>query len=182
MKTWLAFSAPHSPWHSPPEQFNRRNLSGTAADIDANTRSYYLAANGFRVDSHNAHTQPDGTYHYHGDPNALFDRSGNIASPVVGFAADGFPIYGSYIEENGLIREVTPSYQLKTGDRPSGVGSPGGVYDGSFRDDYEYIAGSGDLDECNGRMVGDQYAYFITQRFPYIVGCSKGAVDDSFLK
>ena len=28
--------------------------------------------NGFRVDTHNAHTQPDGTYHYHGLPNALF--------------------------------------------------------------------------------------------------------------
>ena len=27
----------------------------------------------FGADEHNAHTQPDGSYHYHGDPHALFD-------------------------------------------------------------------------------------------------------------
>ena len=27
----------------------------------------------FGADAHNAHTQPDGMYHYHGDPMALFD-------------------------------------------------------------------------------------------------------------
>ena len=46
-----------------------------------------FAANGFQVDQHNAHSQPDGSYHYHGDPNALFDHSGTVVSPVIGFAA-----------------------------------------------------------------------------------------------
>ena len=33
----------------------------------------------FGTDSHNAHTQPDGTYHYHGNPNALFADDGRVA-------------------------------------------------------------------------------------------------------
>ena len=141
-----------------------------------------FASNGFRVDSHNAHTQPDGTYHYHGEPNALFDKSGAVASPVVGFAADGFPIYGSYIEEGGSVRKVVSSYQLKAGQRPSGDGQPGGAYDGVYRDDYEYISGAGDLDECNGMMIDGQYAYFITDAYPYVMACFKGTVDESFNK
>jgi len=41
-----------------------------------------FSANGFRVDSHNAHSQPDGAYHYHGVPNALFsfDCRGSLDS------------------------------------------------------------------------------------------------------
>ena len=50
----------------------------------------------FGTDMHNAHTQPDGTYHYHGNPVALFEQQPNAESPVVGFAADGFPIYGRF--------------------------------------------------------------------------------------
>ncbi len=141
-----------------------------------------FATNGFRVDSHNAHTQPDGTYHYHGEPNALFDQSGSVVSPVIGFAADGFPIYGSYIEDGGTVRKIESSYQLKAGQRPSGDGEPGGSYDGAFRDDYEYLEGSGDLDECNGMTINGQYGYFVTDQYPYIVGCFKGTIDDSFRK
>jgi len=120
-----------------------------------------FASNGFRVDSHNAHTQPNGEYHYHGDPIALFDRSGSVVSPVIGFAADGFPIFGSYIEADGAVRKATSSFQLRAGARPSGDGEPGGTYDGSFRDDYEYVQGSGDLDECNGMSVNGAYGYYI---------------------
>ena len=137
---------------------------------------------GFRVDTHNAHSQPDGSYHYHGDPNALFDHSGEIASPVIGFAADGFPIFGSYINNRGNVRAATSSYQLRTGDRPTGPGLPGGEYDGSFRDDYEFVAGSGDLDECNGMMVGGVYGYYVTEAFPYMMACFRGTVDESFRK
>lgn len=65
------------------------------------------------TDNNNAHTQPDGTYHYHGNPMAMFitdcDASG-IASPVIGFAADGFPIYGSCFNDNGTVRKATSSY------------------------------------------------------------------------
>ncbi|MBU2428103.1 MAG: sulfatase-like hydrolase/transferase, partial [Gammaproteobacteria bacterium] len=108
-------------------------------------------ANGFDVDSHNAHAQPDGTYHYHGTPNAFYPAvASDQASPVVGFAADGYPIYGPYVQQGETVKKVSSSYRLKAGNRPSGTGQPGGSYDGQFRDDYEYVAGLGDLDECNG--------------------------------
>ena len=74
----------------------------------------------FGADIHNAHVQPDGTYHYHGNPNAMFDDSpsGN-GSPVIGFAADGFPIYGSYILDllTGTYRKALSGYTLKEGTR-----------------------------------------------------------------
>jgi len=139
-------------------------------------------ASGFRVDSHNAHTQPDGTYHYRAEPNALFSSDGTVESPVVGFAADGFPIFGSFIEDGGNVREVQSSYQLKSGDRPTGAGDPGGVYDGTFRDDYEYIEASGDLDECNGISIDGSYRYYITKTFPYVLACFRGTPDNSFFK
>ena len=41
---WLAYVAPHSPYHLPPAHLHDRNLSGTAADINANSRNYFLAA------------------------------------------------------------------------------------------------------------------------------------------
>lgn len=136
----------------------------------------------FQVDQHNGHTQPDGTYHYHGDPLALFDRSGSVVSPVIGFAADGFPVFGSYFSDNGSIRAAEASYQLKSGNRPSGPGAPGGVYDGTYRDDYEYVAGSGDLDDCNGMTVNGVYGYYVTDAFPHVMACFKGTVDESFRK
>lgn len=70
-------------------------------------------ANNFNVDSHNAHTQPDGTYHYHGTPNAMYETNANSSSAVIGFAADGFPIFGPFIDDKGIIRKAVSSYQLK---------------------------------------------------------------------
>ncbi len=142
--------------------------------------------NNFGTDNHNAHTQPDGTYHYHGNPKALFDFSKATESPVVGFAADGFPIFGSYFNDKGAVRKAEPSYRLKAGSRPTGTTNgtqnPGGTYDGMFRDDYEYVAGLGDLDECNGMTVNGVYGYFITEAFPWIINCFKGTPDASFKK
>ena len=148
--------------------------------------------NGFKTDTHNAHAQPDGSYHYHGSPNALFVSDDNaVASPVIGFAADGFPIYGSYFEaESGTIRPATSSYQLKTGARPSDLNEPGEAggpfsgegYNGRFRDDYQYIENSGDLDECNGMTVDGVYGYYVTDAYPYMMKCFSGTPDDSFRK
>ena len=76
----------------------------------------------FGADIHNAHVQPDGTYHYHGNPNAMFDDSpSGEGSPVIGFAADGFPIYGSYILDSltGSYRKALSGYTLKEGTRGS---------------------------------------------------------------
>jgi len=62
------------------------------------------------------------------------------------------------------------------------AGDPGGPYDGTYRDDYEYVAGQGDLDACNGMSVNGQYGYYVTTGFPYLVGCYTGTPDASFLK
>ena len=142
-----------------------------------------FAANGFNIDSHNAHAQPNGEYHYHGTPNAFYHAENNGSeSPVVGFAADGFPIFGPYFNDNGTIRKAEPSYHVRAGNRPSGDGNPGGIYDGSYRDDYEYIEGSGDLDECNGMTINGVYGYYITDHYPYVLACFKGTPDPSFNK
>ena len=137
------------------------------------------ADNGFRLDNHNAHTQPNGSYHYHGNPNALFADS-EVESPLIGFAADGFPIFGSWFNDGSSIKKAESSYQLKPGNRPTANGAPGGVYDGTFRDDYEYVSGLGDLDECNGMTLNGVYGYYVTERFPYLMGCLKGTIDPSF--
>ncbi|HTR00448.1 MAG TPA: YHYH protein [Candidatus Acidoferrum sp.] len=143
------------------------------------------AKNGFGTDNHNAHTQPDGSYHYHGNPNALFDFSGTVISPVVGFAADGFPLYGPYIKDSttGAIRKVKSSYQLKSGSRgTTSSTNPGGTYDGTYRDDWQYVAGAGDLDVCNGMTVNGIYAYYITDEYPYMTNCFRGTPDSTFRK
>ncbi|WP_286264619.1 YHYH protein [Thalassotalea atypica] len=139
-------------------------------------------ANGFSVDSHNAHAQADGTYHYHGSPLALFEDDSDQISPVVGFAADGYPIFGGNFDDAGTVRKAISSYRLKAGERPSGEGNPGGIYDGSYRDDYEFVEGLGDLDECNGMNKNGVYGYYITSDFPYVLACFSGTPDSSFTK
>lgn len=119
----------------------------------------YEAKSGFinlGLDQHNAHVQPTGAYHYHGLPTGLMDKLGGDGKKMllVGYAADGFPIYTSYgysvaTNTNSALKKVCSSWQIKKGER---TGGPGGKYDGRFTADYEYIAGSGDLDECNGRF------------------------------
>ncbi|WP_166739370.1 YHYH protein [Psychromonas algicola] len=146
--------------------------------------------NSFGTDSHNAHTQPDGTYHYHGNPLAMFTASSKAASPVIGFAADGFPIYGSYFDDNGTIRKAKSSYVLKNnGSLRADVVfagktySPGGSYDGQYVDDFKYDAlAGGDLDECNGMTVDGHYGYYVTDAYPWVLKCFKGTPDDSFNK
>ncbi|MEL7535916.1 MAG: YHYH protein [Pseudomonadota bacterium] len=135
----------------------------------------------FGEDSHNAHAQPDGSYHYHGNPNAMFDTNpGPNGSPVIGFAADGYPIYGSYFLDpaSGEVRVAQSGYTLKQGLRPDG---PGGTFDGFYVQDWEWTDG-GDLDECNGMTVNGQYGYYVTDAYPWILRCFRGTPDQSFSK
>ena len=41
---WLAFNAPHTPFHLPPANLHTRTLSSDQASIDANPDAYYFAA------------------------------------------------------------------------------------------------------------------------------------------
>jgi len=143
------------------------------------------SANDFGEDDNHAHTQPDGAYHYHGDPAAMYDVSGQTVSGVIGYAADGFPIRGPYIDDNGTIRAITSGYVLKDGNRTSQEGEgefPGGQWDGQFRDDFVWQDGAGDLDACNGRMENGVYSYYVTFSYPWVMGCFMGTPDDSFKK
>lgn len=142
------------------------------------------------VDKSHAHVQPNGAYHYHGIPTALVARlsGGKKQMTLVGYAADGFPIYASLgfadpKSADSEVRKMKSSYQVKKGMRPDG---PRGRYDGSFVQDYEYIAGAGDLDDCNGRegvtpeFPDGTYHYFLTEAFPFIPRYLRGTPDESF--
>ena len=121
------------------------------------------------IDQNNAHVQPGGTYHYHSIPTGLLSNSDNS---LVGWAADGFEIH--YI---GV--QAKSSYRLKTGSRPSG---PRGNYDGTYDQDWEFITGHGNLDQCNGGELNGQYVYFVTDLYPFIQRCVFGTPDPSFQK
>jgi hypothetical protein len=155
--------------------------------------------NNFGTDMHNAHVQPDGAYHYHGNPLAMYDQNcetSAVASPVIGFAADGYPVYGPCFtdSQSSLVRKAQSSYALKSngGARQavnaystpvSGQGAvASGNYDGQFTGDYDYVSNSGDLDECNGMTVNGQYGYYITDAYPWVLACYKGDVDPTFVK
>ena len=143
-----------------------------------------------------AHAEPNqGTYHYHSDANCIHWHAGagedwydydfskvakTTHSKIIGFAKDGFPIYGTYgyAADNVTIKEITSSYRLKTG----ATGANGIA-------DQEYVAGLGDLDECNGRFGKTPefpdgiYHYYSTRvngagsyGFPYFPLCYKGVV------
>lgn len=122
------------------------------------------------LDQEKAHVQPTGAYHYHGVSKALVNSlpSDNNGTQI-GWAADGFPIY--------YQAGMNSSYRLKTGPRSSG---PGGEYDGRFTQDYEYVIGLSDLDECNGTWLGDDYVYYATDTFPFLPRCLNGTPDSTF--
>ena len=68
------------------------------------------------------------------------------------------------------------------------AGGPPGRPDGTYSRDYEFAAGSGDLDECNGRtgrteaFPGGTYYYVVTAQFPFVPRCFAGTPDASFVK
>lgn len=95
----------------------------------------------FGADEHNTHTQPDGTYHCHSNPMALFIQSNATApSPVIEFAADGFPIFGSFIADGTTVRAARSSCPLKSGEPTGGTG---GAYDGTLQDQMIWMLATG---------------------------------------
>lgn len=167
------------------------NNAGSCQQGGASVGDWSLEALGqtaFRwgTDTSNAHVQPNGMYHYHGVPEGLVTKlgNGNKAMTLIGWAADGFPIYARYgytnaTDASSAVKVVTASYRLKTApdaNRPATA-----LYAmGTFTQDYEYVAGAGDLDECNGRsgvtpeFPKGTYHYYATDTFPYLQRCVKG--------
>ncbi len=160
----------------------------------------------------------NGNYHHHQNPSAfkldintvsticnLYDADGlygidsNMHSPLIGFAYDGFPIYGAYGYKNndgtGGIERIKSSYELRNitsrthhadgTDVDNGPNVNATYWLGYFREDYEFIDHPTEddyLDEHNGRFCVTPeypmgtYAYFATvdedwnSAYPYVVG------------
>ncbi len=156
-----------------------------------------------------------GNYHHHQNPSAfnldlnvisticnLYDADGLYTidstkhSPLIGFAYDGFPIYGAYGYKNvngtgGIVR-MKSSYNLSSnttrvnGPAINAVVGTQTFFNGYFREDYIYSPTSVNtpdyLDEHNGRFCitpeypNGIYCYFATvdknwnSAYPYIVG------------
>jgi hypothetical protein len=167
--------------------------SGNSCSLAGNVGNWSIEALGhdsfdFGTDDNNAHVQPGGSYHYHGMPEGFVSKRGGNSSTMtlIGWAADGFPISARYgyavaADASSALKIVTGSYQLITsvsGARPS----THSYALGTFSQDWEYVAGSGDLDECNGRVgVTPEfpegiYHYYATDSYPYLQRCVKGAL------
>lgn len=187
---------------------------GPQATMDWNRDAIPAEMDGF--DCSKGHPA-QGNYHHHQNPSAfkldlnvvsticnLYDADGLYSidstqhSPLIGFAYDGFPIYGAYGYKNangtgGIVR-IRSGYELGTyPDRTvnaEGVNVPDGpvinatYFRGYFREDYKFVSHPEEeyLDEHNGRWCvtpeypSGTYAYFCTvdenwnSAYPYAVG------------
>ena len=142
----------------------------------------------FGTDVNNAHVQPNGQYHYHGMPTLLMSKLNSASAnsmTLVGWAADGFPMYANLgystaTNASSALKEMKGSYRTKT-TPDSGRPSTSLFAMGHFQQDWEYVAGLGDLDECNGRtgvtpeFPNGIYHYYITKTYPFIQRCVKGS-------
>lgn len=122
----------------------------------------------------------------------LSDSSGH--SPIIGYAFDGYPIYGSWGVIDKKLQRMRSGYRLRDiknrTSLPNGTKLTPGQYGpavnaefplGSFVEDFEFVAGAGDLDEFNGRYCvtpeypNGTYAYFLSAdsagrlAFPYLL-------------
>ena len=160
-----------------------------------------------------------GNYHHHQNPSAfnldlnvisticnlyaadgLYAIDSTIHSPLIGFAYDGFPIYGAYANKNldgtGDIVRIKSSYALRNisvrnqyanGTNVTAGPAVNSTYPlGYFREDYEYkpttVSTPDYLDEHNGRFCitpeypNGIYCYFATvnsswnSAYPYVIG------------
>jgi hypothetical protein len=149
-----------------------------------------------------------GNYHHHQNPSA-FNLDLNVVStvcnlyaadglymidstkhsPLIGFAYDGFPIYGAYAYKNvdgtgGIVR-MKSSYALRSitnrttyanGNSVTAGPAVSTTYPlGYFREDYQYTApaASDYLDEHNGRFC-------ITPEYPNGIYCYFATVDENW--
>jgi YHYH protein/Secretion system C-terminal sorting domain len=163
--------------------------------------AYKFEGNDF--DTTYGHSTPGGQYHHHvavkqSTMNSLTDSSAH--SPLIGYAFDGYPVYGPYGYTNtdgtGVIKRMTTSWKVRnitsrttlpdgstaSSSGPSIGNPPSGQPLGKYFEDYEYSAGYGDLDQYNGRFCvtpeypSGTYCYFTTldsslnPEFPYFIG------------
>lgn len=110
--------------------------------------------------------------------DGLYVPDSSQHGPLIGFAPDGFPIYGAYgysdpLDANSATKRITPSYQLRNitsrTTLPNGNAATGPAFTemitsmlpnstplpavlGAYAEDFEFVTSSGDLDVHNGRF------------------------------
>ncbi|MFP9116020.1 YHYH protein [Flavobacterium sp. RHBU_3] len=135
-----------------------------------------------------AHPQQQGAYHSHAKPYRLYEASGtDVHSPIVGYAFDGFPVYGPYgytdpMDATSAVTRMKTGFSLRNittrTTLPGGVALTSANYGpavnatypiGTYIEDYEWLAeNGGTLDVHNGRFCvtpeypEGTYAYFVT--------------------
>jgi hypothetical protein len=96
-------------------------------------------------DACEGHPQASGAYHYHNISTCVDNPNGSGHSPLVGYASDGFGIYG-YRGENGQILTDV---------------------------DLDACHGHTHMIEWDGKQV-EMFHYHATYEFPYTIGCMWG--------
>ena len=111
-------------------------------------------------DSCLGHPQMNGIYHHHQNPVCLYTLDSTRHLPIIGYAYDGYPIYGAYGYANpngtGGIKRMISSYKLrditKRTSLPDGTQLDASEYGpdvsseyplGYYIEDYEYVDSSG---------------------------------------
>ncbi|MCU0426196.1 MAG: YHYH protein [Candidatus Kapabacteria bacterium] len=155
---------------------------------------------GVSFDACGGHADQRQSYHNHVYPVCLQALDATKHSPIMGYAFDGYPVYGPYAYTNtngtGAIKRMTSSYQLRNITQRTTLPGSTVVLEtskqgpavsaqyplGNFLQDFEYVAGSGDLDQYNGRFAvtpeypNGTYAYYTTMDasakpvYPFILG------------
>ncbi|MEM7247273.1 MAG: YHYH protein [Acidobacteriota bacterium] len=119
------------------------------------------------MDTCQGHTARGGVYHYHAllvSCLTAADPPGE-PSPIIGYAFDGYPIYGPWgcVDEDCTEVIEFQSSWVQIGD-PTTYAWDAHEYQPRAEQQY--------LDECNGRIGPDgTYRYHATATFPYILGC-----------
>ncbi|MCW3084190.1 MAG: hypothetical protein JWP12_1556 [Bacteroidetes bacterium] len=170
------------------QYWNNSTSSFTMGATTSGWNRNALVYEGVSFDACLGHPSPTGCYHNHVNPACLYDDTDSTHhSPIIGYAFDGFPIYGAYAYTNtdgtGAIKRMKSSYVLSTATTRA-LGPPvNSTYPlGNMCEDYVYTAGAGDLDVHNGRFCvtpefpAGMYCYFVTidanlnPAYPFVLG------------
>jgi YHYH protein/type IX secretion system substrate protein len=174
---------------NPKDGYYWNNSTGTFVSGGSGTwNRNALVYEGVSFDNCLGHPQQNGEYHLHVNPKCLYDDTDSTHhSPIIGYAFDGFPVYGAYAYTNtngtGAIKRMVSSYTLSTATTRTNGPPVNATYPlGNMCEDYIYTAGAGDLDVHNGRFCvtpdypSGIYAYFVTidnslaPAYPFVLG------------
>merc|ERR1719356_268482 len=131
---------------------------------------------GDTFDSCSGHSSSEGIYHYHVTPSCLLDQLGdyyNVTehSPQIGWAFDGFPVYGPHGPGGDLIYPCNHTLANASACLDDCGGTEQYVID-DFLYHYHIVGPIGDLVSSPVDPLPN------TSMVPYTIGCFKGVVYD----